>query len=109
MRELSPRATLGVDDRGRRSASLPPPTGVLELRKQFESLSSSSPTPPVTPEDADLKLPQHPMMSSSRNGTGSGTDAGTGIRIGRRNSNGNSDSGRESMIMDSESIQQTTA
>ena len=43
------------DDRGR-STSLPPSaeTGVEELRRQFESLSSSSPTPPVTPEDADV-------------------------------------------------------
>ena len=105
LRELSPRLNLSVDDRERRSTSLPPAagTGVLELRRQFESLSSSSPTPPVTPEDADVKLPQH-----SHSGTGTGTDAGTGMRMGRRNSNGNSDSGRESMIMDSESIQPTT-
>ena len=44
------------DERGRRSTSLPPSaqTGLQELRQQFESLSSSSPTPPVTPKDTDV-------------------------------------------------------
>ena len=95
------------DERGRRSTSLPPSaqTGVQELRQQFESLSSSSPTPPVTPEDADMNhvtSGKHHMVTSS----GIETEAGTGIRMGRRNSNGNSDSGRESMIMESETVQQ---
>ena len=103
MREASPHH-LSSDDRGRRSTSLPPPslTGVQELKRQFESLSSSSPTPPVTPEDAVVMSSQQPMMSS---GKATETEAGIGMRMGRRNSNGNSDSGRESMIMDSESIQ----
>lgn len=102
-RELSPHH-LSTEDHGRRSTSLPPPsqTGVLELRRQFESLSSSSPTPPVTPEDVVVVSSQHPKLSSR---TGTEPEAGTGARMGRRNSNGNSDSGRESMIMDSESIQ----
>ena len=95
------------DERGRRSTSLPPSaqTGVQDLRQQFESLSSSSPTPPVTPEDADMSHvtpSKHHMVTSS----GMDTEAGTGIRMGRRNSNGNSDSGRESMIMESDSVQQ---
>ena len=80
-------------------------TGVQELRQQFESLSSSSPTPPVTPEDTDMShvTPnKHHMVTSS----GTETEPGTGIRMGRRNSNGNSDSGRESMIMESEIVQQ---
>ena len=103
-RELSPHH-LSTEDRGRRSTSLPPTgqTGVLELRRQFESLSSSSPTPPVTPEDVVVVSSQYPKVSSGT-GTGTETEAGTGARMGRRNSNGNSDSGRESMIMDSESI-----
>ena len=95
------------DERGRRSTSLPPSaqTGVQELRQQFESLSSSSPTPPVTPEDTDVShvtSGKHHMVTSS----GIETEPGTGIRMGRRNSNGNSDSGRESMIMESDSVQQ---
>ena len=94
------------DDRGRRSTSLPPSaeTGVEELRRQFESLSSSSPTPPVTPEDADVSHVtscKHHIVTPS----GTETEAGTGIRMGRRNSNGNSDSGRESMILESETGQ----
>ena len=109
-RELSPPLNLNVDDRQRRSTSLPPSSqsGVQSLRQQFESLSSSSPTPPVTPEDTNVKSSPHPMIKSpSGTGTGTGTEpleSGTGTRMGRRNSNGNSDSGRESMIMDSESI-----
>ena len=95
------------DERGRRSTSLPPSaqTGVQELRQQFESISSSSPTPPVTPEDSDashVTSGKHHMVTSS----GIETEPGTGIRMGRRNSNGNSDSGRESMIMESETVQQ---
>ena len=101
-RELSPHHP-NMENHGR-STSLPPPsqTGVLELWRQFESLSSSSPTPPVTPEDVVVVSCQHPKLSSR---SGTETEAGTGVRMGRRNSNGNSDSGRESMIMDSESIQ----
>ena len=58
------------DDRGRRSTSLPPSaeTRVEELQRQFESLSSSSPTPPVTPEDADgshVTSCKHHMVTSS--------------------------------------------
>ena len=108
---LPPHSHLTVysteDERGRRSTSLPPSaqTGVQDIRQQFESLSSSSPTPPVTPEDADVSHvtpSKHHMVTSS----GMDTEAGTGIRMGRRNSNGNSDSGRESMIMESDSVQQ---
>ena len=89
------------DDRGRRSTSLPPSaeTGVEELWRQFESLSSSSPTPPVTPEDADgshVTSCKHHMVTSS----GTETEAGTGIRMGHWNSNGYTDSGQESMILD---------
>jgi hypothetical protein len=95
------------DERGRRSTSLPPSaqTGVQDLWQQFESLSSSSPSPPVTPEDADMSHvtpSKHHMVTSS----GMDTEAGTRIRMGRRNSNGNSDSGRESMILESETVQQ---
>ena len=94
------------DERGR-STSLPPSaqTGAQQLRQQFESLSSSSPTPPVTPEDTDMihvAPNKHHMVTSS----GIETEPGTGIRMGHRNSNGNSDLGRESMIMETETIQQ---
>lgn len=93
------------DERGRRSSSLPPAqSGVEELRKQFESLSSS-PTPPITPEDANKSHVTSTKHQSNTTSSGTETEPGTGIRIGRRNSNGNSDSGRESMIMESETVQ----
>ena len=96
-----------TEEHGRRSTSLPPShqSGVQELRLQFESLSSS-PTPPVSPMD-DGDMTHLTQSHSNHKPPGTETEAGNGTRMGRRNSNGNSDSGRESMITESESIQPT--